>query len=631
MGFYRASQRLGRGESDGHRATRPESTSTLAMESTTRGTAAAAFSSSPSSASSRQQQPNVRLGRLSTIGLLLTSASTVVYQGMQQRSLTRSMENRLEGRTTSTHLDDLSASVVVDSRRTNQSTSTASPPRNASSSSSSSSPPASIVDDVDTNWLGMADFYVYLDAFSDSWYMNTELFLNSKQKMDEIDGVEEACFLMFDGKEDKVRMSLDWLDLSVEHMSKWWRTVGAPQNEYANRRVVAYFTEYSATHLKGAAAEEYEPYRALLRPTVAVVAFQEYAEPGSRHNEQLNRRSRDLTLASLAATISSLVQVGMGRIVVVGHDQNRAREEPQIMEAFELLAARANETSSAGEAATSGNERVVRGSQLAYVTVPTDMVRTDFIQVNVPRGALLGLHYAFTGNNHSWTRAWLGEDTLNPLKPPESMWKFVYLTEPDTFLHTRPRTVATLARMLHDGYVLAPHRLQPIPYQSDFPNSTAWHTLLGEAQVSSSPNPTIATLDANTHACCDDQRGVYRPGSHQAVGSNCGDFWWLCGFNNEITGEEEKFGNHSRILDNYHLMRLRQGTGVTTLAGSEHGRRCIPVANGVCQRMARNRTNVVRRPRNPWVTPNKQKQRRIAQVARELNATTVLRGANVRS
>jgi hypothetical protein len=479
----------------------------------------------------------------------------------------------------------------------------------------------------------MADFYVYLDAFSDSWYMSTRLFLDSKANMDDIDGVEEACFLMFEGKEEKVRMSLDWLDWGVEHMSKWWKTVGAPQNEYANRRVVESFHQYSATHLKGEAAEEYEPHRALLRPTVAVVAFQAYAEPGSRHDEKLNRRCRDLTVASLAATLSSLVQVGMGRIVVVGHEKERVLEEPQILEAFDLLAVQANDNSGAdsgkGSTMAMANERVVRGSRLAYVTVPTDMVRTDFVSANMPRGALLGLHRAFTDNNHSWTRDWLGEEALDPLTPPESLWKFVYLIEPDTFLHTRPRTVATLAKMLHDGYVLAPHRLQPIPYQSDFPNSTAWHTLLGEEQLSSSPFPTIATLDARTDACCDEQKGAHRPGSHQAVGSNCGDFWWLCGFN-ENQGEE-RFGNHSRILDHYHLMRLRRGTGVTTLAGSEHGRRCLPVVNGGCQRKSSDPTKAARRLRNPWVTPNKQKQRRIAQVARELNATTVLREARTRS
>jgi hypothetical protein len=29
-------------------------------------------------------------------------------------------------------------------------------------------------------------------------------------------------------------------------------------------------------------------------------------------------------------------------------------------------------------------------------------------------------------------------------------------------------------------------------------------------------------------------------------------------------------------------MRLESGTGIVCLAGSEHGRRCVPTINGVC-------------------------------------------------
>jgi hypothetical protein len=519
-------------------------------------------------------------------------------------------------------------------------------------------------------WLDMHDFYVYLDAFSDSWYMSTRLFVDAKSKIEDIDAVEEACFLMFEDREDKVRMALDWLDWSVEHMSKWWKTLGAPKDPYAHRRVLHYLDRYRAR--KSELLLDYEPHRLLLRPTIALIAFQQSKESGMDHDAGLGQRYRDLTKSSLAATISSLVQLGMGRIVVVGHDKEEFEERPLVYGAFDMVfssfidpSSSLNASSSHESKESASTYRTVRGSQLAYVTVSNDTVFTDFVSVNMPRGALLGLHRALTErNDRTWSDAWLGKaasDTDDASTdsdrddPPSSVvpvkWKYVYLTEPDTLLHTRPRTVPNLKDMLDRGHILAPHRWQPIPYQADVPESISKRTFISEGKMAASAFRSVRTLDSMTDACCDEQMGIkHRPGSHAAIGSNCGDFWWKCGFVEEEEPEADSIGrantsaalnagNHSRVLDLYGLIRLHDGTRVATLAGSEHGRRCLPQSNMPCERRRRN-TNANlwdksegKRPRNPWVTPAKKRRRRqereerITRETRNSSVTSPLRAA----
>jgi hypothetical protein len=39
--------------------------------------------------------------------------------------------------------------------------------------------------------------------------------------------VEDGCFQVFRQRRDaSVKMTLDWFDFSVEHLSKWWKVAG---------------------------------------------------------------------------------------------------------------------------------------------------------------------------------------------------------------------------------------------------------------------------------------------------------------------------------------------------------------------------------------------------------------------
>jgi hypothetical protein len=269
----------------------------------------------------------------------------------------------------------------------------------------------------------------------------------------------------------------------------------------------------------------------------------------------------------------------MGRIVVVGYEPT---DEEVVLDAFRWLRIEISGGSS-GEPATESlsSSLRVRGSELEYVRATDDLVISKFIEVNMPRAALAGLRRALEGTDPAWTRRWLGEERSGG---EPAAWKYVYLTEPDTILQTRPSSIRSIRAALDGGHIVIPHRLQPIPHRDDAALSRAPHLVMssfkapavlesGDAETGRDGSQSIrASWSAEPlGACCDAQEGDYKPGK-SGMG-HCGHFWWECGFAD---------GNHSR-LSAYELVRLSRGTGVATLAGSEHGRRCVPAPAGSCR------------------------------------------------
>lgn len=404
---------------------------------------------------------------------------------------------------------------------------------------------SNIKSDTPTNaieWLQIPEFQLYPDSFSDSWLMNKKTFLETN--LSKIESVEDACFESFTGRRKQLRMPLDWLDFSVEHMSKWWRVLHVPTFNYTLERVLSIFERYRLERLE--ASLHFPPQ--FLQPTIALIAFQQYKQEDGTYASE----SRRLTISSLAATISSLVQVGMGRIVVVGYEFD---DETVVRATFRELGA-----------PTSAVQVSLLGSELDYVRVTPDMVVSKYEPVNLPKASLYGLRHAMVGNDTRWTQQWLGS---NPLQ-----WQYVYLTEPDTMLNTRPSALPHLKTALQDSLILAPHRLQPIPFEADVPESP-----LPDTFVPADFKTPIQLDSLVGDSCCDEQAGSYRPGSYAESKEHCGNFWWMCGFPEQTT----KKYNHSRLV-HYDFMRLRQGTGVVTLAGTEHGRRCLPKKQSRCER-----------------------------------------------
>ena len=113
----------------------------------------------------------------------------------------------------------------------------------------------------------------------------------------------------------------------------------------------------------------------------------------------------------------------------------------------------------------------------------------------------------------------------NTTQVVDSRWKYIFLTEPDTLLATRPSSLDALGEALEQGYVLAPHRLQPIPHGSDF-NGLEVANDASSIIPAFGPFELVYEVDSNNMSCCD--AGRFKP--MMTVFEPYDDFWWMSGF-----------------------------------------------------------------------------------------------------
>jgi hypothetical protein len=145
--------------------------------------------------------------------------------------------------------------------------------------------------------------------------------------------------------------------------------------------------------------------------------------------------------------------------------------------------------------------RKVASTEVAFVSVDpnydfyndeTNMTETHYL---VPKAALEGLKQAMLGQSNDATR-WLGDHAAPGTKRRLSYWRYVYLTEPDSILQTRPSALAQFAQraITRRDAILIPHRLQPIPHESDvrgYKENRYWVPELNEMQH-------VTLIDAST-------------------------------------------------------------------------------------------------------------------------------------
>ena len=422
---------------------------------------------------------------------------------------------------------------------------------------------------IDNNKLKSKDY------FSDSWLLPKHAFLQIP--ISQVNIVEDACFAAIGKRQpfQTSKMFVDYTEFAVEHMSKWWNAfkILYDHTDLQKRpmftKTISIFDAY-LDKVKDTKLSKKSP----LHNTIAMVAFQPYK---SQRKKVPNFMGKKLTTYSLGATIASLYRIGFGRVVVVGYVQDE--DEVLVMEAFQLLRKTFN----------GGNENLKTiddTTELGYVRITNETwVQTNFVKVNMPRGAIIGMTKALTGelDDGDSSQDWLGPEH------DASYWKYVYLTEPDTILQTKPEILLPIQQGLDHGFSFFPHRLQPLPHEADLPILEEGQSLSsyieGQFIPNKGPFSNITILDTwysrdgdvLSH-CCDDMDSGWPGRDDKNRYPKCGKFWWTCGFvkNSKVQDwtEAEVIEHHKRLIP-YPMMKLRDGTEVT-FGPTEMGRRCIP-------------------------------------------------------
>jgi len=330
---------------------------------------------------------------------------------------------------------------------------------------------------------------------------------------------------------------------SLEHFSSYWDLLKIYENDIPFKSSVSKLEEYIRQAPKYKLVEE-----PIWRQTIAVIAFHQYTGEQSNQKIAVPEKSDKLNTVSLAAALESVRRAGFGRAVVVGVTD---KDEKLADASFRLLS-----PSSPNKLST---------MELAFVKGDPGVNYDN----NIPKVALLGLRRAFeligqrSEEQRAYVEKWLG----NSQEP--DYWEYVYLSEHDSILYHRPRALERIKALVDGGNLMLPHRLQPIPHESDVSGALRRETYLpmkGDFEA-------VTAISIEKDTCCDENWGPDRsPGKEPNFPQCDGKMWYECDFGKTRAA-------HERIKV-YKLIRLEEGTGTTLIAGTEQGRRCIPQKNG---------------------------------------------------
>jgi hypothetical protein len=266
------------------------------------------------------------------------------------------------------------------------------------------------------------------------------------------------------------------------------------------------------------------PVVPFLNQTMAVVAFMSYSEVGM-HTVKANK----LTTRTLAATIESLRRAGMGRVVVVGVDGDM--DQTLVEESFQRAYKVHNHNQpSVGPVTHVGTMEVAFCNGEDGKTSSSANNNNINSKVNVPKATLMGLHKAFRAAQDGQSaqenvKAWLGDHDINH-------WKYIYLTEFDSVLNTRPSTLKTLQDHVDSGLILLPWRFQPIPHETDVRNCARRDLFVHQMNQYFYDVHELDALDMHPDKCCDEVKGPdfkrwKEIAKEKEVSQDCGDSWYV--------------------------------------------------------------------------------------------------------
>jgi len=397
---------------------------------------------------------------------------------------------------------------------------------------------------ADPFFLVDSDFQDIGERYSGMWWQRVDTFVATN--FEPFSYLEAATFRVFTRHEKSagpgkgVVLTRNWLDFSVEHLSKYVKLLCNPKLKYfalIRQRVEEMLSNY-LKHVKKIPHVDVTAYN-MRRATLAVLPFKAPSE------EDLN----GVFALMLAVTIASLTRASFGRIVVVGVSD---RDRNIIEDAFKHVK----------------HHGVEYEAVLVVVDYPD--AAGDDLKI-VPRLAIRGLMESFSSNSSLEAKGiWLGD------KP--SKWEYVYYSEPDLVLQTNENALRHIESALREDKLVAAHRLELLPHAVDFPSVYDDPSLF---LLNSCFLSEIHTLD-DDYACCD--MGLFYPANSANTSASesvrvtreCDLTWAYCGLwrrDAKYESVEEVLHLHRR-LQNYTIIRLATGTGAPLVSANQ--RACIP-------------------------------------------------------
>jgi hypothetical protein len=394
-----------------------------------------------------------------------------------------------------------------------------------------------------------------MEVYSAAWWQSVERFLECP--IEEITHLEGATYIPVKNSgngQDDAHMTVDYLDFMVEHLSKWFRWPD-------NNEVLSYAIGRMQLATEQMVQRSQKQSSDIMQTTLAVIPL------AANSNNPVYLRTLQ---EAMAATVVSLLQLGVGRVLIVGHFENDAilarNAFLQIQMLYEQTDSVAEEILDSTMPFQVELKRQVNGvtitQQLAFVH--TADAESDLL----PKAALKGLQQALKGKvdgNGQVPETWLGPKP--PSKQTQSTrgmqhpwtpwsWEYIYFTESDQILNAR--LTPSFTKAMDRGGIILPHRLQPIPHVSD---------LVGLMEYQPAPvHKFIMSMDPEEDACCD-LGPDSNTGYEKAYKAKCAAFWWGCFY--------EEGAEH---MQDYDLIRAT--TGVVHVAADEHARKCRPVKGG---------------------------------------------------
>lgn len=351
-----------------------------------------------------------------------------------------------------------------------------------------------------------------------------------------------------------VRMTHDWLDFSLEHLSRWWKVLGPEGVPYTVGKLQAY--TQAACRRRGKSST-------WMNTTLAIIPM------GVGQNPKL--QSKMLWKISLQATVASLLQHGVARIVLVGHYQSDRENAAAVYDFLANFCVGTNNGPLQQTTTPTSPSKYFSkslGDSTTLVYWHAENVTSTFVAENIPKGALTDLHGALHREKSDKARQQLlGDDD-------DGRIKYIYMTESDQILHAR--LSATMLQELDKGSIMVPHRLQPIPHALDV--GGVLESPERHLPPDMFPETSVLELAYETGSCCDTKQHLFLSPSDSRK-PDCGDVWWRCPFrerNNPPPAVRYK------QLSGYNFMRLAHGTNIVLLAGDEWSRKCIPSQQRGC-------------------------------------------------